>query len=231
MISSLTGLSSGISSAAKSSDGSCSSNTGISSEERASSAISKTNNEVKGLITVTVYGIPNVDYAARLVRVATEELGYREGPNNDTKYGEWYHLNYEAWCAMFVSWCCNQAGISTDIVPKYCGCTAGMNWFKQRDQFQYRESGYIPKAGDIAFYKDSGATEGTSTHTGIVYAATSTTVYTIEGNTSDMCAKRSYSINSSYIVGYGVPNYPEFEGEPATFTPGRPENGENHSTR
>lgn len=194
-------------------------------------AISKTNNEVKGLITVTVYGIPNVDYAARLVRVATEELGYREGPNNDTKYGEWYHLNYEAWCAMFVSWCCNQAGISTDIVPKYCGCTAGMNWFKQRDQFQYRESGYIPKAGDIAFYKDSGATEGTSTHTGIVYAATSTTVYTIEGNTSDMCAKRSYSINSSYIVGYGVPNYPEFEGEPATFTPGRPENGENHSTR
>ena len=194
-------------------------------------AINKLNNEVKGTITVTVYGIPNVDYAARLVRVATEELGYREGPNNDTKYGAWYNLNYEAWCAMFVSWCCNQAGISTDIVPKYCGCTAGMNWFIERGRFQYRESGYIPKAGDIAFYRDRDVTSWTSTHTGIVYAATATTVYTIEGNTSDMCAKRSYSLNSTYILGYGVPDYPEFDGEPATFTPGRPENGENYSTR
>ena len=194
-------------------------------------AVNKHNNEVKGIITVTVYGIPNVDYAARLVRVATEELGYREGPNNDTKYGAWYNLNYEAWCAMFVSWCCNQAGISTDIVPKYCGCTAGMNWFIDRNQFQYRESGYIPKAGDIVFYRDRDVTSWTSTHTGIVYAATSTTLYTIEGNTSDMCAKRSYSLSSTYILGYGVPNYPAFNGEPATFTPGHPENGENHTTR
>lgn len=194
-------------------------------------AVNKHNNEVKGIITLTVYGVPNVDYAARLVRVATEEIGYREGPNNDTKYGAWYNLNYEAWCAMFVSWCCNQAGISTDIVPKYCGCTAGMNWFIDRGQFEYRESGYIPKAGDIVFYRDRDVTSWTSTHTGIVYAATSTNVYTIEGNTSDMCAKRSYSINSTYILGYGVPKYPEFEGEPATFTPGHPENGENHTTR
>ena len=29
------------------------------------------------------------------------------------------------------------------------------------------------------------------------------TVYTIEGNTSNSCARRSYSINSSVIVGYG----------------------------
>lgn len=194
-------------------------------------AINKLNSEVKGSIVVTVYGIPNVDYAARLVKVATEELGYREGPNNDTKYGAWYNLNYEAWCAMFVSWCCNQAGISTDIVPKYCGCTAGMQWFMDRGLFQARESGYIPKAGDITFYRDRGLTSMTSTHTGIVYAATKTTVYTIEGNTSDMCAKRSYSLNSDYILGYGTPLYPEFDGEPATFTPGNPESGENLKTR
>lgn len=194
-------------------------------------AINKLNGEVKGTINITVYGVPNVDYAARLVKIATEELGYHEGPNNDTKYGAWYNLNYEAWCAMFVSWCCNQAGISTDVVPKYCGCTAGMNWFIERGRFEYRESGYIPKAGDIAFYRDRDVTSWTSTHTGIVYAATSSYVYTIEGNTSDMCAKRSYSINSTYILGYGVPDYPEFDGTPATFTPGSPENGERHNTR
>lgn len=88
-------------------------------------AISKTNKEVMGLIYVTVYGEPNVDYAARLVKIAAEEIGYQEVYDNDTKYGEWYNLNYQPWCAMFVSWCANQAGISTDIIPKYCRCTDG----------------------------------------------------------------------------------------------------------
>ncbi len=188
------------------------------------SAISKTNEQVRGSIYIVVYGIPNVDYAARLVKIAAAEIGYREGPDNDTKYGAWYHLNYEPWCAMFVSWCANQAGISTDIIPKYCGCTTGMGWFKDRGIFQARESGYIPKAGDITFYRDIGSSAG-STHTGIVYAVDDEKVYTIEGNTSDMCAKRSYPLNSLYIVGYGTPQYPEFIGEPEVFEPGNPDSG------
>lgn len=192
-------------------------------------AISKTNKEVKGLIYVTVYGEPNVDYAARLVKIATEEIGYQEGPNNDTKYGKWYNLNYEPWCAMFVSWCANQAGISTDIIPKYCGCTAGMEWFIEKELFQTRESEYLPKAGDVVFFRNSGDKSGSS-HTGIVYACDGIKVYTIEGNASDMCKKNSYYLGSTYIVGYGTPNYPEFDGEAATFEPGNPESGENQKT-
>ena len=195
-------------------------------------AISKTNQEVKGYVYVTVYGIPNVDYAARLVKIAVEELGYVEGPNNDTKYGAWYHLNYEPWCAMFVSWCANQAGIGTDIIPKYCGCTAGMKWFNDLGLFQSRESGYKPKAGDVIFFRDASETVPTvSTHTGIVYACANGRVYTIEGNTSDMCAKRSYLLTSTYIVGYGTPIYPEFNGTPAVFEPGNPESGEGLDTQ
>lgn len=193
-------------------------------------AISKINKEVKGVIYVTVYGEPNVDYAARLVKIATEEIGYREGNNNDTKYGEWYNLNYEPWCAMFVSWCANQAGISTDIIPKYCGCTAGRKWFIDEGLYQARESGYLPKAGDIVFYRDTDETADISTHTGIVYACDGVRVYTIEGNTSDMCAKRSYLLTSAYILGYGTPNYPEFDGEAAIFDPGNPESGEHLPT-
>lgn len=193
-------------------------------------AISKTNKEVKGMIYVSVYGEPNVDYAARLVKIATEEIGYREGANNDTKYGEWYNLNYEPWCAMFVSWCANQAGIGTDIIPKYCGCTAGRKWFIDKGLYQARESEYLPKAGDIVFYRDTDETADISTHTGIVYACDGTRVYTIEGNTSDMCAKRSYLLTSKYILGYGTPNYPDFEGEAAVFDPGNPESGEHLPT-
>ena len=195
-------------------------------------AVSKTNQQVKGVIYVTVYGTPNVDYAARLVKIATEELGYVEGDNNNTKYGAWYNLNYEPWCAMFVSWCANQAGISTDIILKYCGCTAGMKWFNDKGQFQSRQSGYKPKAGDIVFFRDIGETSPTlSTHTGIVYACDGVRVYTIEGNSADMCRKRSYYLTSEYIMGYGVPEYPEFEGEPAVFEPGNPESGEGADTQ
>ena len=59
----------------------------------------------------------------------------------------------------------------------------------------------------------------------IVYAVDDEKVYTIEGNTSDMCAKRSYPLNSLYIVGYGTPQYPEFIGEPEVFEPGNPDSG------
>lgn len=195
-------------------------------------AVSKTNQDVKGVIYVTVYGTPNVDYAARLVKIATEELGYVEGANNNTKYGAWYNLNYEPWCAMFVSWCANQAGIGTDIILKYCGCTAGMKWFNDKGQFQSRQSGYKPKAGDIVFFRDIGETNPTlSTHTGIVYACDGIRVYTIEGNSADMCRKRSYYLTSEYIMGYGVPEYPEFDGEPAVFEPGNPESGEGADTQ
>lgn len=45
-----------------------------------------------------------------------------------------------------------------------------------------------------------------------------------------MCAKRSYLLTSTYILGYGTPDYPEFDGEPATFEPGNPESGENQKT-
>ena len=166
----------------------------------------KTNNEVVGKINIRVYGEPDVDYAGRLIAIATSQLGYVEGPNNDTKYGRWYGIPDGEWCAMFVSWCANQAGISTDIIPKYAACTVGREWFESRGLFQYKED-YIPKAGDIIFFLSNGAG-----HTGIVINCDGRRVYTIEGNTSDMCAKRNYDLMYNKITGYGTPNYPPFSG-------------------
>jgi len=64
------------------------------------------------------------------VSIASGEVGYTEGTGNITKYGEWYGLDGNPWCAMFVSWCANQAGILNSIVPKYALCSAGANWYK-----------------------------------------------------------------------------------------------------
>jgi hypothetical protein len=71
--------------------------------------------------------------AADIVAVAVSQAGYCEGSlsgnpayassNDYQKYGQWYDANvdyigvtYAAWCAAFVSWCANQAGIPSSIV-------------------------------------------------------------------------------------------------------------------
>ena len=165
------------------------------------------NKEVQGTISFEIYGEPNVDFASRLIKIAEGELGYRERNDGGTKFADWYPLPGEAWCAMFVSWCADRAGISTDIIPKYCGCTAGRQWFEERGQFGYKGK-YTPKAGDIIFFLSAGAS-----HTGIVTGCDGIKVYTIEGNTSNMVARREYYLYTDIITGYGIPNYPPFNVE------------------
>ena len=50
--------------------------------------------------------------AAKLIEVATAELGYIEGPkDNETKYGAYTKANFQPWCGSFVMWCANEAGV------------------------------------------------------------------------------------------------------------------------
>ena len=68
-----------------------------------------------------------------------------------------------------------------------------------------RDGSYTPVAGDIIFF-DWG-NNGTIDHVGIVESVSGGTVNTIEGNSGDKVARRSYRIGSSNIYGYGVPAY------------------------
>lgn len=137
--------------------------------------------------------------AKDIVDVAIGELGYTEQGSNQTKYGAWYGMNGAAWCHMFVSWCANQAGVSTSIVPKTAYCPNGISFFKNKGQFKYRGK-YTPKRGDIIYFRNGG-------HVGIVEKVSGSTVHTVEGNTSDKVARRSYSLSNTSITGYGVPRY------------------------
>ena len=162
----------------------------------------------------------------KLIAVAENEVGYIEkksnaelnsktanaGYNNYTKYGKWYGLNGQPWCAMFVSWCADQAGIGTDIIPRHASCPVGANWFKNRGQFISRGAA-APKRGDIIYFSYGG-----DWHVGIVYQCDGSRVYTIEGNTSGgttmvsnggCTAKKSYALSYTRILGYGRPNYPD----------------------
>ena len=69
------------------------------------------------------------------------ECGTVEKYNNITKYGEWYGMNGQPWCAMFVSWCAKQAGLlvssgnNNGIIPKYASVAMGMEWYKNNNRF------------------------------------------------------------------------------------------------
>lgn len=135
-----------------------------------------------------------------IVDVAIGEIGYREEGSNRTKYGAWMGMNGAAWCHMFVSWCANQAGVSTSIVPKTASTTTGMQWFKNKGLFKYKGK-YTPKRGDIVYFKTG------RSHVGIVEKVSGSTLHTVEGNTPDRVARRTYSLNNATITGYGVPKY------------------------
>lgn len=89
-----------------------------------------------------------------LISNAKLELGYQEGANNDTKYGKWYGLNNNPWCAMFVSWVFNKSGLGAQVAASgkkgFASCDAGLKWFAKKGKL-------VPigeaQAGDIAFFQ------------------------------------------------------------------------------
>ncbi len=153
-----------------------------------------------------------------IIAIAETQLGYMEGTlegtvqkyNDCTKYGEWYGLNYNPWCAMFVSWCADQADISTNVIPKHASCDAGMQWFQSRGRFyfgSYYGGTYTPKRGDIVYFGTALNGGGyDSTHVGIVYKVDDK-IHVLEGNSSYKVQTVSYRMDIEYVLGYGVPDY------------------------
>lgn len=152
-----------------------------------------------------VYSVPvNGTGLERFVNIAKYEAdwGYHEdNENNITPYGQWYGLNGNAWCAMFVSWCAHYAGITDTLVPKYSWCPSGVSWYKSKGRYHVSGNGYVPKIGDIIFFYNAQA--GRVSHTGIVIDGTTTHVSTIEGNSSDGVRHKIYNLTDSSIDGYG----------------------------
>ena len=136
-----------------------------------------------------------------IVEVALTQVGNQGGQ----PYWSWYGFDSRVeWCACFVSWCADQCGyIESGLVPKFAGCVDGANWFRSNNRWHDRN--YEPKAGDIIFFDWEG--DGTTDHVGIVEKCENGTVYTVEGNSSDACRQRQYTVGSRNIYGYGVPAY------------------------
>lgn len=175
--------------------------------------------------------------ASKLLAIAAAEIGYKEkesnsqldnktanaGDNNYTKYARDLHAagyyqankNGYAWCDMFVDWCFLQLTGSKEK-GEYLECQTGLYgagcvWSSDC----YRRAGRFdknPKPGDQIFFGKTDDEE----HTGIVERVENGKVYTIEGNASNQVKRCTYSLSSSYIVGYG---HPRFDAEEVQTTP------------
>lgn len=147
---------------------------------------------------------------ADILHIASRQIGYKESPpgTNRNKFGVWYGMDGQPWCAMFVSYCFYQAGLVLLITTSkgFAYCPYGVQWFKQKGRFDKR-----PQLGDVVFFDWGG--DGIADHVGIVETVNSNgSVTTIEGNTSNSnnsnggeVMRRVRWLNS--IQGFGHPAY------------------------
>jgi len=120
-----------------------------------------------------------------ILGLAKFELDYTEKGDNETKYGAWYGINKQPWCAIFVSYIYNKAGLVDKVAAEtkkgFASCNAGLNWFVKQGKV-------IPvgqaQEGDIVFFQFDN--DAQPDHVGIVAKNMKRlkALKTIEGNTS-----------------------------------------------
>ena len=177
--------------------------------------------------------------ASEIVAIALAEVGYREkasnasldaksanaGSANWTKYARdlaaagYYNGNKNgyAWCDVFVDWCFFKAygasegqRIQCQTGPLGAGCIYSAQYYRQKGRYDN-----TPKVGDQVFFQ----TGGEIGHTGIVVEVTSSTIVTVEGNSSNQVKKNTYNRSNGYIAGYGHPLYSDTDGTTAALIP------------
>lgn len=179
------------------------------------------------LYWVGYYEKASSSYASTRAKSAFEK---NKGSANYTYPGYLCGVQGQAWCAATVTTaiyeaCGSKADAKTVMhgVYPYVNCaqiwdaapgTAKIWSYYQRIKLGKGDRTIrYPVAGDIIVFTDDGKTRS---HTGMVYACDKTYVYTIEGNSANMCRKRSYLLTSSYIYGWIRPNYAASSSTPST---------------
>ncbi|GAA0660303.1 CHAP domain-containing protein [Kitasatospora atroaurantiaca] len=163
--------------------------------------------------------------ADAMINAAAGDLGYKEGPDNDTKFGEWYGLNYNPWCDMAQSRWGQDSG-NADVVGHFAYCPSHVTWFRERGQ--WHGSDETARRGDLVFY--SWHNNGVADHVGLVVedSAPGAELHTIEGNTSSGDEGSQGNGDGVYrrvrgrgnVMGFGRPAYSGGSSGTYTVQPG-----------
>ncbi|NAA90092.1 lysozyme family protein [Enterococcus mundtii] len=135
------------------------------------------------------------------LEAAINEIGTIQGE----KYWRWYGFEGRVeWCAIFVSWVADQVGyLNQEKIIKSANCLQMINWFTEKGNYKKASENYHPQPGDLIFFDWNGGGTGKD-HVGIVEFTDGNIIQTVEGNTADKVARRTYFINDPSISGYGI---------------------------
>jgi hypothetical protein len=119
--------------------------------------------------------------------------------------GAAYSGNF-AWCNAAITWAAVQSGNHAEVCfgTDYAYTVAHAARFQAKGQWHYDIAGI--RRGDIVFFDWDGSNSiSRIDHVGIVTSVSGSTVYTIEGNIGNVCARKVR--DESTIAGYGRPKY------------------------
>jgi len=158
----------------------------------------------------------NQDPVQKVLDIARCEVGYHEQGDNITKYAadldrtNWYNgaKNGFPYCDVFYDWLFYKAfgdPLGREMICQPAGsagagCLYSAQYYKNAGRWHTAN----PRPGDQIFFSWS---PGEYSHTGLVESVGNGEVRTIEGNTSDMVARRTYAQNDPRIIGYGRPRW------------------------
>ena len=176
---------------------------------------------------------PVPDYVTKLLEIAGNEVGYKEGAHGYSKFGEYWGDSYAQWCAEYLCWSVDQVDktygtqLLKNVYPLYSGQNTGMRWFIKEGRWISRNGNldewgyqwfkgsdafitageYIPQPGDWVFF--SWTSDGNTSHVAMVEYATmdskgNVTIHCLEGNNPDRVARVTYSTADKKILGYGT---------------------------
>lgn len=141
-----------------------------------------------------------------VLSIAQAQVGVNPGGN---KF--WQYMGYPShveWCASFLSWVMNEAGLTMAQWTQSGGVLQIYNGAVNRGDILSDPNDLQP--GDVVFFEWRNPGDGPD-HIGIVETITTTTITTIEGNVLvdgvDNVGRQTWNKNSSYIWAYAAPQY------------------------
>lgn len=150
--------------------------------------------------------------ALDVLNVARSQIGFKTLGNDESPYGDWYGIPSAPYCAMGVSWCFAQVGLSSLIAaqtPKgFSYNPAALTWF-QRQGLIINKMAMQP--GDLVMYDWNG--DGVADHVELCEAASPggfTTIGFNTGNPNDPTQTGCWRVHRNYLFVIAVirPRYP-----------------------
>ncbi len=120
-------------------------------------------------------------WAQNLLTMAESQVGYTEGSDGYSYYGEYFGKPYEKWNTLFLNFCLDYVQIPKKVIPQEDTAAALASALKKSDQALYMTADdYTPKPGDLVFLDTD--EDGRIDRVGVVSTCEDGTLVVIEGD-------------------------------------------------